>query len=96
MSTTEDRQAYSNRDQETQEANKPVEGERKLLTAILSRAIEDLSNSEGAISQDAYQWFTEESPDDPPVAFSYLYVCENLGFDPEALFTAIKAKLAQE
>ena len=93
MSATDDKQAYGNRDQEIQESHKAVEGERLLLTALLRRSIEDLASADEFVKTDAYQWFIEKELDSCPKPFSYLYVCESLGFDAEVLFEQILKNL---
>ena len=54
--------------------------ERKLLVAILERAILDLHHKKKGIRKSAELWFGSEDSKD--TAFSYQYICNFLNFDP--------------
>lgn len=53
--------------------------ERRLLTAVLERAILDLNHSDSCVRKSAELWF--ESQDSEEVPFSYKYICDHLDLD---------------
>ncbi len=73
-------------------------GEKKLLLAVLERAISDLcspcsSQSSLRDREEARRWF--ESRDDSS-AYSFVRICETLGLDPDALRKGILALEKEE
>jgi len=61
--------------------------ERRLLTAVLQRAIQDYLTCEGEIKESAREWLYE--PEDSHEAFGFSYICEALDFHREELRKAI-------
>ena len=61
--------------------------ERRLLAAILQRAITDFLTGEGELQESARDWLYGE--DDPSEAFGFSYICEALDFHREELRKAI-------
>jgi hypothetical protein len=56
--------------------------EKKLMTAVLERAILDLKNPDPEVREDAASWFN--SPDEPnPCLFSYRHLCLALDLDQD-------------
>lgn len=68
--------------------------ERRLLAAVLQRAIQDYLTCDGEVQESAEEWLygTEEAPN----SFGFSYVCEALDFHQEELRKAIRKQyLAQ-
>jgi hypothetical protein len=61
--------------------------ERRLLAAVLQRAITDYLTGEGDLQVSAREWLF--GPDDPNEAFCFAYICEALDFHREELRKAI-------
>ena len=61
--------------------------ERRLLAAILQRAITDFLTGEGELQLSAREWLY--GSDDPNEAFGFAYICEALDFHKEELRKAI-------
>ncbi len=62
--------------------------ERRLLAAILQRAITDYVSGEGELQESAEEWlFANEDPNE---SFGFAYICEALDFHEEELRKAIK------
>ena len=61
--------------------------ERRLLAAILQRAITDFLTGEGELQLSAREWLY--SPEDPNETFGFSYICEALDFHLEELRKAI-------
>lgn len=62
--------------------------ERRLLAAILQRAITDYVSGEGELQESAAEWLY--GADDPNEAFGFAYICETLDFHKEELRKAIR------
>jgi len=62
--------------------------ERRLLAAVLQRAITDFLTGEGELKDSAHDWIY--GSDDPGEAFGFAYVCEALDFHREELRKAIR------
>lgn len=62
--------------------------EKKLLAAVLQRAITDFVSGEGDIKESARIWLFEEDMPDCPLTFSF--ICEALDLDCGMLRSAIK------
>lgn len=62
--------------------------ERRLLAAVLQRAITDYLTGDGELQDSAYEWLYEcdESVD----TFGFSYICEALDFHKEELRKAIR------
>ena len=67
--------------------------ERRLLAAILQRAITDFLSGEGELQVSAKEWLFGE--DDPHETFGFTYICEALDFHKEELRKAISAQYDQ-
>lgn len=61
--------------------------ERRLLAAVLQRAITDFLSGEGELHTGAKEWMYGE--DDPNEAFCFSYICEALDFHKEELRKAV-------
>jgi hypothetical protein len=61
--------------------------ERRLLAAVLQRAITDFLTGEGELRDSAREWLY--GADDPNEAFGFSYICEALDFHQEELRKAI-------
>ena len=61
--------------------------EKRLLAAILQRAITDYLAGEGELQLSAKEWIF--GSDDPNEAFGFAYICEALDFHREELRKAI-------
>jgi hypothetical protein len=75
---------WSNSDVPSDNANVP---EKRLLAAVLQRAITDFLGGDGEISAGAYAWIAEKKQSDSPLTFSF--ICEALDLDCEGLRKAI-------
>jgi hypothetical protein len=67
--------------------------ERRLLAAILQRAITDFLSGEGELQLSAKEWLY--GADDPSETFGFSYICEALDFHQEELRKAIAAQHAR-
>jgi len=67
--------------------------ERRLLAAILQRAITDFLSGEGDLQLSAKEWLYGE--DDPNETFGFTYICEALDFHQEELRKAIAGQHAK-
>lgn len=61
--------------------------ERRLLAAVLQRAITDFLTGDGEIRESATEWLFGQ--DDPSETFGFSYICEALDFHKEELRKAI-------
>jgi len=61
--------------------------ERRLLAAVLQRAITDFLTGEGELQSTAQEWLY--GSDDPNEAFGFSYICEALDFHKEELRKAV-------
>lgn len=69
--------------------------ERRLLAAVLQRAIQDYLSCDGEIQASAEEWLY--GADDAQDTFGFNYICEALDFHKEELRKAIKKQfLAQQ
>ena len=64
--------------------------ERRLLAAVLQRAITDYLTGEGELQESARDWLY--SSDDPNESFGFAYICEALDFHKEELRKAIRSQ----
>lgn len=68
--------------------------ERRLLAAVLQRAIQDFLTCEGELQESAEQWlYGEEEVGD---AFAFSYICEALDFHREELRKAIRRQFVAQ
>lgn len=61
--------------------------EKRLLAAVLQRAITDYVSGEGELREGARAWLMEDEPSDAPLTFKF--ICEALDLDYESLKSAI-------
>jgi hypothetical protein len=61
--------------------------EKRLLAAVLQRAITDFLGGDGEIEEGARTWLLEQEPSDSPLSFSF--ICEALDLDGACLQKAI-------
>jgi hypothetical protein len=62
--------------------------EKRLLAAVLQRAITDYVSGEGEIKEGARIWLMDDEPTDAPLSFKF--ICEALDLDCESLRKAIE------
>lgn len=61
--------------------------EKRLLAAVLQRAITDFVTGDGELKDSARTWLIEEEPSDAPLTFGF--ICEALDLDKSMLRKAI-------
>jgi hypothetical protein len=66
--------------------------EKRLLAAVLQRAITDYVSGEGEIREGARVWLMEDEPTDAPLTFRF--ICEALDLDCQSLRKAIQVQAA--
>ena len=64
--------------------------EKRLLAAVLQRAVTDYIGGEGELREGARAWIMEDEQTDAPLTFSF--VCEALDLDALSLRKAIQAQ----
>lgn len=64
--------------------------ERRLLAAVLQRAITDYLTGDGELKQSAEAWLIHDQPEDAPLTFKF--ICEALDLDYQSLKEAIQAQ----
>lgn len=62
--------------------------ERRLLAAVLQRAITDYLTGDGELKQSAEAWLLHDEPEDAPLTFKF--ICEALDLDYPGLKEAIR------
>ena len=62
--------------------------ERRLLAAVLQRAITDYISGDGELQESSRQWIF--GPDDISESFGFAYICEALDFHMEEMRKAIQ------
>ncbi|MCO6430927.1 MAG: hypothetical protein J5J00_08705 [Deltaproteobacteria bacterium] len=65
----------------------PYVPEKRLLAAVLQRAISDLIGGEGELREGARSWLMDDEPTDAPLTFRF--ICEALDLDCMSLRKAI-------
>lgn len=68
--------------------------EKRLLAAVLQRAVADYVTGDGDLREGAKAWLLHDEPSDAPLTF--LFICEALDLDIESLRKAIKAQAERE
>ncbi len=68
--------------------------EKRLLAAVLQRAISDFIGSEGELRDGALAWIMEDEASDAPLTFKF--ICEALDLDPASLRSAILSSAERE
>ena len=61
--------------------------EKRLLAAVLQRAITDFVSGDGELREGARLWLFDEEPTDAPLSFHF--ICEALDLDKDSLRKAI-------
>ena len=61
--------------------------EKRLLAAVLQRAISDFVGGEGDLRESARLWIMDDEPTDAPLTFRF--ICEALDLDCDSLRKAI-------
>lgn len=64
--------------------------EKRLLAAVLQRAITDFISGDQDVQEDSAQWLLDDEPSGSPLTFEF--VCEALDIDPESLRRQIIAQ----
>jgi hypothetical protein len=62
--------------------------ERRLLAAVLQRAITDYLTGDGDLKESARSWLMDDEPTDAPLTFEF--ICEALDLDYRGLKEAIR------
>jgi hypothetical protein len=75
---------WSNSDVPAAGSNLP---EKRLLAAVLQRAISDFVGGEGDLRESARLWIMDDEPTDAPLTFRF--ICEALDLDCDSLRKAI-------
>lgn len=65
----------------------PYVPEKRLLAAVLQRAITDFVSGEGELKKGAKAWLFDAEPTDAPLTFDF--ICEALDLDADSLKRAI-------
>jgi hypothetical protein len=79
--------SWSNSDVPSQSPSVP---EKRLLAAVLQRAITDYVFGEGELKEGSRLWLFDEEPTDAPLSFKF--ICEALDLDMPGLRRAIEAQ----
>ena len=61
--------------------------EKRLLAAVLQRAITDFLTGDGEVRESARSWLLDDEPTDAPLSFRF--ICEALDLDTPSLRKAI-------
>ncbi|RMG42091.1 MAG: hypothetical protein D6719_07260 [Candidatus Dadabacteria bacterium] len=64
--------------------------EKRLLAAVLQRAITDYVSGEGEMREGAREWLMSDEVTDAPLTFSF--ICEALDLEPRSLRQAIEVQ----
>ncbi len=72
----------------------PFVPEKRLLAAVLQRAITDFLSGDGELAEGAKAWLLEEESSDAPLTFSF--ICEALDLDKPGLTKAILRQCQQD
>jgi len=67
--------------------------EKRLLAAVLQRAVTDFLTGEGEVKDGARSWLLEDEATDAPLSFSF--ICEALDLDVNSLRLAIMRQYGQ-
>jgi hypothetical protein len=68
--------------------------EKRLLAAVLQRAVTDYITGDGELKEGARLWLLKDEPADAPLTF--LFVCEALDLDSRSLRKAIQLQAETE
>lgn len=69
--------------------------EKRLLAAVLQRAVTDFVSGEGDMRDNAFAWLTGQA-DAEEAPLSFAFICEALDLDAESLRKAILAQATQQ
>ena len=78
---------WSNADTPSENTQVP---ERRLLAAVLQRAITDYLTGDGDLRDTAEAWLIHDQPEDAPLTFKF--ICEALDLDYPSLKEAIRSQ----
>ncbi|MGA1191850.1 MAG: hypothetical protein ACO3XO_06180 [Bdellovibrionota bacterium] len=78
---------WSNADTPSENTQVP---ERRLLAAVLQRAITDYLTGDGDLRDSAEAWLIHDQPEDAPLTFKF--ICEALDLDYPSLKEAIRSQ----
>lgn len=62
---------------------KSTQGERRLLKAILQKAVDDIEDNDEKVRAEVQEWFSEEYSEEGGEVYSLQYICDYLDFDFE-------------
>ncbi|MCC6221400.1 MAG: hypothetical protein IT291_09195 [Deltaproteobacteria bacterium] len=79
----------------TQHSTNSFNPERRLLAAVLQRAITDYLTGEGELQESAYEWLYKSDELHHTSFFGFRYVCEALDFHGDELRKAIKRQFEE-
>ncbi|MCB0334223.1 MAG: hypothetical protein KDD55_12025 [Bdellovibrionales bacterium] len=68
--------------------------ERRLLAAVLQRAITDYLTGDGELRDGAELWLMDDEPTDAPLSFRF--ICEALDLDMPSLRNALRLQAKRE
>ena len=63
--------------------------EKRLFVAVLQRAVADFLGGEDDISEEAGAWIASDDEDDDEIPLTFMFICEALDLDFEALRNGI-------
>lgn len=72
------------------EARRDIAAERKLLAAVLGRAVHDYYSAHPILREEAHSWLF--SPEEGSDVFSCHWVCEQLGLQREEFLSRLNAR----
>ncbi len=61
-----------------------------LIAAVLKRAVSDYVSSYDRLAKEAEDWIFNEEDPSAQIAFSFQWVCEQLGISPQRIKDAVK------
>ena len=64
--------------------------EKKLLVAVLQRAVTDFVTGDDEMKSEAFNWIMDSKMEDEERPLTFIYICEALDFEPDNLRKAIK------
>lgn len=82
---------FSNDDETYEEPNFTGSPERRLILAVLERAMLDLAGNNRKEVEEAEAWIFDAPLETPYPEFSFPWVCEQLDLDQETISEQIKA-----
>lgn len=69
---------------------KSVQGEKRLLKAVLEKAVDDITDPDDKVRAEVEEWFSAEYDEsggiiDDPAKFTLQYICDSLDLDFETV-----------